>query len=80
MLANKEKMQNENIAFGDRKNTALSMAKNEVGAQILLDLLKKNILTGALADSSRMALLASDLPAVRLQAQNLNQMENENLS
>ena len=80
MLANKEKVQNVNIAFGDRKNTALSMAKNEVGAQILLDLLKKNILTGALADSSRMALLASDLPAIRLQAQSLNQMENENLS
>ena len=80
MLAFKEKVQNVNIAFGDRKNTALSMAKNEVGAQILIDLLKKNILTGALADSSRMALLASDLPAIRLQAQSLNQMENENLS
>jgi putative heme-binding domain-containing protein len=80
MLANKEKVQNVNIAFGDRKNTALSMAKNEVGAQILIDLLKKNILTGAIADSSRMALLASDLPAIRLQAQGLNQMENENLS
>jgi putative heme-binding domain-containing protein len=80
MLANKEKVQNENIAFGDRKNTALSMAKNEVGAQILIDLYKKNILTGALADSSRKALLASDLPAIRLQAQSLHQMENENLS
>ena len=80
MLASKEKVQNVNIAFGDRKNTALSMAKNETGAQILIDLLKKNILTGALADSSRMALLASDIPAIRLQAQNLNQTENENLS
>lgn len=80
MLASKEKVQNVNIAFGDRKNTVLSMAKNEVGAQILLDLCKKNILTGALADTTRKALLASDLQAIRLQAQNLPQMENENLS
>jgi putative membrane-bound dehydrogenase-like protein len=80
MLAGKAKVQNENIAFGDRKNTAFFMAKNEIGAQMLIDLYKKNILTGALADSSRLALLASDLPAIRLQAQSLTQTENENLS
>jgi putative membrane-bound dehydrogenase-like protein len=80
MLACKEKVQNVHIAFGDRKNTALAMAKNEIGAQILIDLYKKNILTGAIADSCRKALLASDLPAIRLQAQSLNQRENENLS
>jgi putative heme-binding domain-containing protein len=41
MKAAREKILNEYIAFNDRKNTALRMAKDPFGGQLVLDLLKE---------------------------------------
>jgi putative membrane-bound dehydrogenase-like protein len=71
MLNNKEKLQNKLVAFWDRKNSALAMAKSAIGGQILIEILKEGKLEDEIKKEIAIELNQNPDPTVRFQAQSL---------
>jgi putative membrane-bound dehydrogenase-like protein len=66
--ANREKLLNEHIAFGDRKNTAQQLAKDSVGGQMLIGMVAEQKLPADLLAAVEELIFNNPDPVVRVQA------------